>query len=421
MTLRRLSAATPSLALLLLAAGIGLQAQAPTGAAPATPEGVDELFARARTLAFDGKRAEATALCREALRRSPDYHDIRILVGRICAWDGRYDEGRAELQQVLRAEPGHVDGRLALVDLELWSDHPQAAIALCDEGLALRPAQPPLLLRKARAQKALAAYPEALATAKLARAADPNLHEARQLADNLTELARRSKVSLSVTRDSFDQTFDPWLMVALSASHRFDAGSLIARVNRSSRFGDKGTQFELDAYPRWGDGTYFYLNAGFSDDGLFPHRRYGAELYHNFPKGIEASLGLRHLDFTTSTVTIYTGSLGKYWGDYLFSLRGNVTPSALGSSQSGSIAARRYFGDAENHVTLSLGRGISPDQLYPGAEILTLGSRKVGLSGQGWIFPRWILSGTVAFEKQEIRAGVERAQTTVGMGMEWRF
>ena len=72
----------------LLAAGLALWGQ----------EGVDELFARARRHAFDGKRPEALELCRAALQRSPGYHDIRILMGRIHAWDGRYEEGRAELQ-----------------------------------------------------------------------------------------------------------------------------------------------------------------------------------------------------------------------------------------------------------------------------------------------------------------------------------
>jgi YaiO family outer membrane protein len=342
-------------------------------------------------------------------------------MGRIHAWEGRYDEGRVELQQVLRAEPGHLDGRVALVDLELWSDHPRAALALCDEGLALRPAQPLLLFRKARAQKALGAYPAALETAKQSLVADPGLYEARQLIENLAELSQRSKVSLTQTYDHFDRTFAPWRMTSLGLAHRFDAGSLIGRVNRASRFGDTGSQLEVDAYPRWKDGTYFYLNAGFSDSGLFPHRRYGGEIYRSFPRGIEGSLGFRHLRFTASTVTIYTGSLGKYWGDYLFSLRANATPSSIGSSKSGSIAVRRYFGDGENHLTLSLGSGVSPDQPNPNAEILNLRSRKASLAAQGWIHRRLILSGSLAYEKQELGQGVERAQATFGAGLEWRF
>ncbi len=208
-------------AALLILSGTALAAQA--------TEGVDELFTRARRLAFQGKRAEALDLCRIALQRSPDYHDIRILVGRIHTWEGRYEAGRVEFQRVLAADPGHLDGRIALTDLELWSDHPAAALTLCDQGLALKPGQAPLLLRKARAQKALGAYSAALQTARQALAAEPDLYEARQLIENLAELSQRSKVSLTHTYDRFDRTFDPWHLTALSLSHRFDAGSLIGR------------------------------------------------------------------------------------------------------------------------------------------------------------------------------------------------
>jgi YaiO family outer membrane protein len=382
---------------------------------------VDELFARARRLAFDGQRAEAAALCRKALERSPEYHDIRILLGRIHTWEGRYDEGRAEFRRVLARRPDYEDARVALADLELWSDHPKEALAVCDEGLAGGPPSAPLLYRRARALKALGDFAPALAAAKAAQVADPDLHEARQLAENLAELVLRSKVSLGYTYDHFDQTFEPWRMVSLGAAHRFDWGSLIGRINRATRFGETGQQVEVDAYPRWKDGTYFYLNAGASEASIFPHRRYGAEAYHNFPKGIEASLGLRHLRFSSSNVTIYTGSIGKYWGDYLFTFRGNATPSSIGASKSGSLSVRRYFGDSENYLSASVGTGVSPDQSNPDQELLQLRSRKAGLSLQGWIHKRVILSGSVAYEKQELRWDTERAQFTLGLGLEWRF
>lgn len=384
-------------------------------------EGVDEMFARARGLAFSGKRPEAIALCREALQRSPRYHDIRVLIGRIHAWEGRYPEGRAELQQVLQDDPGHADARQALVDLELWADQPGAALRLCDEGLAVNPAQPALLFRKARAQKNLGAYAEALVTARLAQAADPGVHELRQFIENVSELARRSKVTLSETYDRFDKTFDPWHLTSLSLSHRFDPGSVIARINHATRFGASANQVEVDAYPRWKDGTYFYLNAGFSGETIFPHRRYGAEAYHNFPAGIEASLGFRHLRFSASSVTIRTASIGKYWGDYLFTLRGNHTPSSVGASRSGSLSVRRYFADADSYLSCSLGTGISPDQPNPNLDILNLRSRNASLGLQGWIRPRLLLSGSVAYEKQELAPGAERSQTTFVLGLEWRF
>lgn len=392
----------------------GLTAQVPA-------EGVDEMYFRARRLGSQGKREEARALCRKALERSPDYHDIRILLGRLFAWDDRYDEGRAELQEVLRRKPEHLDGREALTDLELWSDHPRAALTLCEEGLALHPQAAGLHFRRARTLKTLGDYPAALASASRAVAADPDLHAARRLRDDLAELNQRSQVGLAVTYDRFDRTFDPWRTTALSLGHRFDFGTVIGRVTRATRFGESGNQVEVDSYPHLGEGTYAYLNAGYSSAGIFPASRFGAELYHNFPKGIEASLGMRHLHFKSTNVNIYTASLGKYWGDWLFTLRANTTPGSAGASRSGSFAARRYFGDADTYVGLSVGTGLSPDQPNPDAEILQLRSRKASLSGQTRMGRRLMLSAGFGWERQEVNTTTDRTQLTFSAGIDVKF
>ena len=170
-----------------------------------------------------------------------------------------------------------------------------------------------------------------------------------------------------------------------------------------------------------GERAYFYLNAGWSKASIFPAHSYGAELYHNFDHGIETSAGLRLLQFSTSDVTIYTGSLGKYWGDYLFTRRVYDTPSSIGTSVSGSLAVRKYFGDGDTYASFSLGSGISPDQPAPDAELLKLRSRKASLTAQGWIQRRLILSGGLAYQKQDLGPGLDRAQTTLSLGLEWRF
>lgn len=404
----------PTLALLpaLIAVASALHAQ----------ENSDELFLRARKLSSERHRDEARALCRQALQRSPDYHDIRIFMARTFAWDGRYDEARTELRYVLEREPKNLEAREALLDVESWSDRPQEGLASCEEGLRLLPGQARLLYRRARFQKTLGQYESALKSSTQALQSDPDLHEARLLRDDLIELNQRSKVGLDYSYEHYDKTFSaPWHLAALSLGHRFDFGSVTARVSQGWRYGETGTQYEVDAYPKWKPGTYFYLNAGFSSAPIFPRNRFGAEIYHNFPAGIEGSLGFRRLSFDASSVTIYTGSIGKYYRDYLFTLRTYLTPSAIGSSLSGSLAARRYFNDPDTYLTLSVGTGISPDQSSPTAEVLRLQSRKVSVGGQARIGRAWIASSSLAFEDQELSAGTKRGHFTASMGLEYRF
>lgn len=393
----------------------------PVARARQPQETVDETYARARKLASAGQREAARQACLEALRRSPDYHDIRILLGRLDTWDHRYDEGRAAFRYVLERRPDYLDAREALMDLETWSDHPREALRVCEAGLALAPGSSDLLVRKARLLKATGDLPGALAAAQRAVAADPGNAAARALLQDLGELTQRDKLSLSYTYDHFDRTFDPWRTVTVAFTHRLDLGPVIARLNHANRFGETGDQVELDAYPHLAEGTYAYLNAGYSGDSIFPRTRSGAELYHNFPRGIEASLGLRHLQFPGSGLTIYTGSLGKYWGNYLFTLRLNTTPGSAGSSKSGSLAIRRYFAEAEDYLTFTAGTGVAPDQPNANLEILNLHSRSLGLSGQTRAGRRILLLGSLATERQELPDGSGRTQATASAGLEWKF
>ena len=399
--------------------GNGLRAE--VSPAPLAEDDTDTLFLKARTLSREGKREEAKGLCRKALARSPEYHEIRIFLGRMHAWDNQYDAGRTELRYVLQKEPANLDAREALIDLESWADQPHQALKVCEEGLQATPGNDVLLYRKAKVLKNLNDFPAALIAAQSAVEVNKGNDRARILRDDLKELNQRNKVSLDHVYESFDSTFDPWRTTSLTGSHRFDFGSVIGRVNRAQRFGDYGTQFEMDAYPKLMEGTYLYLNAGHSSDSIFPKFRSGGEIYHNFPKGIEASLGFRYLKFSESSVTIYTGSIGKYLGDYLLTLRLNATPSSIGSSSSGSVSLRRYLESADSYVYLTLAEGVSPDQPNPSFEVLKLRSRRGGLGLQKLIGRSVVLSAGANLERQELRFNEYRQHRTFNFGVEYRF
>lgn len=383
-------------------------------------EDSDALFARARSLPKE-RREEARELLRKGLKRSPDYHDLRIHLARLHAWDGQYEAARESLAYVLERAPRNLEAREVLIDVENWADRPHEALRVCQEGLALDPKSAQLHYRKARILKGLGDFEGGLSAVNAALLLDANHQPARLLRDDLKELTQRWKVSLDYTYDTFDKTFDPWKAASLSLGHRFGWGSMIARVNRAERYGDTGGQFELDAYPRIVEGTYAYLNAGFSSASLYPEFRAGGELYHNFSRGIEASLGFRYMDFSGSSVTIYTGSLGKYYGDYLFTLRANVTPSSIGSSLSGSFSVRYYLGDSDSYLSALVGSGVSPDQRQGYAEIVQLSSARVGVGAQKRFRHSIIAWVNLGVERQEYLKDEFRQQRSLTLGIEKRF
>ena len=111
----------------------------------------DQLFVRARDRAAQHRYGEARLIARFLLRRVPNLHDARALLGRTYAFEGRYAEARPILDDVVRRAPQYLEGRVARVSLELWAGDAAAAARLADEALATFPQRPELLMLKTRA------------------------------------------------------------------------------------------------------------------------------------------------------------------------------------------------------------------------------------------------------------------------------
>jgi YaiO family outer membrane protein len=388
--------------------------------APGQSVDPDVLFRQALALPKD-QRPEAEALCRQALADHPDYHDVRIQLARYYAWDDQYDAARREIRYVLERQPENLEARGVAIDIEVWADRPQAALAVCDQGLALAPADLDLHYRKARILRTLGDLAGAQAQAETVLAARPEDTPARLLLEDVKELRRRSKVSLDYTYDTFNKTFSPWRQISLALGHRFDLGSVIATVDRADLFDTWGTQYELEAYPHLCEGTYAWLNYGRSTDSIFPQRNHGAEVYHSFNGGVEASLGYRHMDFSSSNVTLYTAMGGKYLGNALYSLRLYVCPSDTGTSTSGTLSGRWFGSDPDNYINASVGYGFSPDYVAYAAAVVTMHSRNASLGGQTRLGRIWLGALKVSWADQEFLPDDYRTDWTIDSTLTYRF
>jgi YaiO family outer membrane protein len=319
-------------------------------------------YQEARDLAYNGQRKEARELCKKILAKEFDA-DVAVLLARTYAWDGQYDSARVVLAEVLKIYPTHWDALDAISDVQYWDEKYPEAIRYCDIILAKDAGDEHFLLKKAKILNAMEQYDQAVEQLERLLEKNPANADARNKLSTIRISQQKNRVKLAYTFDYFEKEAnrDPWHLVALSYNRKTSLGSVIGRVNMAERFGTKGFQYEADAYPSISENNYAYLNVGFSQLSIFPKFRTGAEWYHSFPKAFEGSLGLRALYFTSSSTYIFTGSVGKYAGNYWISLRSYVTPSSTGTSVSGSIQTRRYFSDPENYIGLRLGYGVSPD------------------------------------------------------------
>lgn len=379
---------------------------------------LDDLFSQAQDLAFEQDGASARELCLQILEIDPNYHDASILMARTLAWENRFDEAIEILRGVIRKSPSHKEALLAMADVQSWAGNFSEAIDYLDKVLVSEPINTSLLFRKAQFLNAMGEYQPTVILLNQILDIDPTHSEAKQLLSTI-EIGRLRNFAGVGYRGDYFQMADSWHLFYAEYGRRTRGfGTVISRVNVAQRFGMTGLQFEVDAYPTLGPGTYLYLNAGYSPhDQLFPTYRAGLEVFQKLPRAWEASAGTRLLSFAHNDLLILTGSISKYYKQYYFSFRPFYTiASNTPSAQAYFFTIRRYFSSPDHHLSLTVGTGFSADDdALIGAEVYNLESNKAMLWYQQKAAPQIIIragagyqnyKGAIWGNKYSVEAGV---------------
>lgn len=382
---------------------------------------VDELFDKARKAAFENSDyEEARTLAFRALERSPDYHDIRVFVGRTYAWEGSYSSARRAFNYVLERDRYHRQALLAMIDVETWSGQYSEALKWCETALEYFATDAEFLMQKASLLettgdpvKAESVYTEILEL-------HPGNVRARNSLQQIRLARMKNKVSLSYRHDQFREIFDPWDFIELQLNRRTGLGSVIGRVQYANRFSTDAVQFNVDAYPTITEGLYAYLNLGYSPSSIFPRFRLGTSLYKSLPAAFEAEAGFRYLDFVSSDVWIYTVSLSKYYGNYLFTGRSYFVPSGEGNSHSFSLLIRRYLSGSKKYIGISSGFGSASEEIRFEEDIQRLDSWFINVEAQFPVSPRVNIGGNAGYDSEEF-TNFTRDRFSFTMYVSYRF
>ena len=238
-----------------------------------------------------------------------------------------------------------------------------------------------------------------------------------QVAKKIRVDSTQGFVAAEVSYVDFRGSINPWRLASLSVGAHAPGGSLIGRLNYANRFATSGAQFEVDEYPRLNATTYAYLNLGYSAAQIFPSWRYGAEIFKSLPYSLEASLGFRELRFPDNPVTLFTGTVGKYFDNYWVSARPFVRFRPSGTEASAGITARRYFADADHFAGVRASYGNSPsDQVTPD-QLARTRSYSMDIHGSGGPWRRGVATWALGFAHEQLAARNIRRSWTATLGM----
>lgn len=302
----------------------------------------DSLLKVAQQYYNQNENVKSEELCMQILAIAPDYTDVKILLARNYMAVKQFSDAKGILDEVLKDKPNYYDAHAALVDLNYWSKKYEACVMCCNNALNYYPADSAFLKSK---EKCVA-------------------ESSNRMMSSINQLNRsiyNNKIAASYRLNYFLNNIDFNSQEAyLEYTRKLDKTTVIGRVNYANRFSQNDVQFESDLYYKFDESKYMYLNAGISNNVIYPDYRFGAEYFQALPANFEASLGLRYLYFNPDNVFIYTGSLTKYIQKYMLSGRVFITPKNTDITASG-LFNLRYYNTDDNYVGLRLKYGIDPN------------------------------------------------------------
>jgi len=393
----------------------------------------DSLFYTARDVAASEDYPRAINLCQRILDFYPDYHDARILLGRIYGWQERYALAEQELLLVKEKVPDRIDGLTALVDIYLWSGQYQEMLEVITPGLRRFPDNPDLLYKQSIAYNALGRTDDAINSLEQLLSVQPNYSQGKTLYSSLVEDNRSRRITLRFRYDHFsdangpvkfipgDESGAPWRFGILENIWETNNIAFIGRLNYAGRIGRQEIQVEADLYPELAQGTYAYVNFGYSGGRLFPDIRAGTEVYQALLHQFEASLGIRYLDFGQNTITMGTGSLGAYFGNYFLQARAFLSESSFAYAGAWLLQIRRYLSSSENYLSIFGGVGPSPDQPTSQQEYVYRSAHRLGFNGQHVINERLLFEWQLLLANEEWSGDTYKTHATITAGLGYKY
>ncbi len=263
--------------------------------------------ALARLLSSRGRYDEAVILYQDILTRHPVDLDVRLALGRVRSWQKRWEESRTLYQDILKEAPNNKEAERGLADVSYWSGDYSRALAQYQR-LYAETKDPELEKRIANVKAELA---QSVVVESPRAPVNP---PTRTLA-----LPYRDYLKIGYSHFTYSgQIADErdWL---LEAAKPLGAQTVVARVEALNRFGLHDTPVSGEVYsPLWSKAWGYVGASGAVNPHFSPNWTVGTEVFqglgliHSLLSRFEASMGYRHLSFSSEDIDLLIPGLTIY-------------------------------------------------------------------------------------------------------------
>jgi len=326
----------------------------------------DSIFDSAIKNARAGDYDKAIEEAEYVLKLHPDRYDVMVFTANVYAWMEDYEKALMQIESAYALNKTYKELYDSWLNILLWSKNYKRLIETTE--LALQNNYSDnynIFLKNLLAYRALGEYKKGL---KLVEDEKSYLDSAtiKEIYNEMQMLNNTNAISFYYSIDFFEKnTIAPQHLMYIDYAFKISDNTLIPRLNYANRFDRADYQLELDYYHLFSNRNYVYANYGVSfNNTLFPQHRAGLEYYTPFFNTFEASLGGRFLYSENGGTMIATGHVGKYVGNFWFSIRPFYVFHDTKNALTTVFNSRYYSDNPVNYWGLELVYGNSPDDRY---------------------------------------------------------
>lgn len=332
----------------------------------------------------DFDRAEYLLTTKLATR--PADPDLRFLLARVLGWSGKYDASLAEYDALLSAFPDNVDFILEGARVQAWAGRDQEALANLHRARELAPnyeavwqLQYEILLRAGSAEE----------RTEFRENAAERFPEATWWREPAPQTRHRWYVTLGAGHEDLSTDLPSWNHQFLRLDwERSQEQSYFAEIAHDERYGESDSRLALggewDLADNWSAGIALSLSP---DSQLQPEDAFSLNSGRIFARGWGFDLRLGHRRYSNATVSMYTATMERYFGDYRAAYGVNVSRLHGSGDSLAHVASIGWYPNQQWGLALMLSAGEEAEVIGT-AEVLETEVESLTLTGRYRVGPR---------------------------------